>query len=464
MKRAAPTRSRRHGPPQNVFRRADGQRPATPSSSAFVTSRPRVTTDTQGVDCGIKAACGSCQFVNTDYKTGLAQKYQDALKVLRTSGAVEQARLLPPVPAPKPLGYRSLFKLAVRPQSSPKPPTITASGEAVPDRFAIGLYEPGSHKVVPMDDCPLHTPPLRRLLKDLRWELNKSAITAYDEAARTGQLRYLAARSAHLTGEIILTFVLNSSPDAATSTAEKAEFKRLVDVLRRKEHKINSAHVNYNAETGNAIFGATTVRIAGSDRLRERLCDLDFEVGPTSFFQINPWQAVNLYRRVEQMAGLPSADGQATPVAWDLYCGTGQISLMLARAGYRVLGIEENPGAVADAEANARKNKLQDQASFVAARVEDSHDSLPQWAQQPSLIVANPSRRGLAETTRHYLADLLRRNPQSRFVYVSCEVETLARDLKILVESGFVVRQVEPFDMFPQTAKLEWLVVLSATR
>jgi 23S rRNA (uracil1939-C5)-methyltransferase len=127
-----------------------------------------------------------------------------------------------------------------------------------------------------------------------------------------------------------------------------------------------------------------------------------------------------------------------------------------------VLGIEENPSAVHDAQANARRNKLDVRAEFLAARVEDAQEQLPRWAATPSLIVVNPSRRGLAEGTRRHLARLLVNEPQARFMYVSCDVETLARDLKVISElSGFQVRQVEPFDMFPQTDNMEWLAVLN---
>lgn len=418
--------------------------------------------------CGIKDVCRACKFVNCDYKSSLSAKYQDGLTLLRQTGVLDIAHVLPVVESPRPLRYRAHFKLAVRPITSPENSVAespdfakhSASDQEVeplavqplPRRFAIGLFVPGTHQVVDLDDCPLHVPPLRRLLKDLREELEASAISPYNESTGEGDLRYLAARSAHLTGEIMLTFVV--------SHPLKHELRTLTQRLLRRGHKINSVHMNINCEPGNAIFGSETVRIGGSDRLRERLCDLDFEVGPTSFFQINPWQAINLYRRIEMIAGQAQASsGQAT--AWDLFCGTGQISLLLARQGYRVLGIEENPLAITDAIANSRKNQLENQSEFIAARVEESDKLIPKWATDPALIVVNPSRRGLAESTRAHLTWLLTQKPKTRFVYVSCNVETLARDLKALCQSGFVVRQIEAFDMFAQTDGLEWLVVLT---
>ncbi len=424
--RRAPANDRHVVLPRNVFRRGTGGG----ARALNMVAKPTQL-------CGLKQECGSCAYVNDDYNESLATKFEKGVATLEATGVVPRGRILQPRRSPKEFEYRSLFKLAVR------------ASRREGQRFQIGLFAPATHSVVDMDQCPLHAAPLRALIRDLRAELEISPITPFDETAHTGQLRYVAARSAHLTGELILTFVVTESI--------KVELKRLVHALQRKGHKINSAHMNLNLEKGNAIFGSETTRLVGSDRLRERLCDLDFEVGPTSFFQVNPWQAINLYRRIEQIAGAP---GKKT-VAWDLYCGTGQIALVLARLGYRVLGIEENPSAIDDARLNARKNNLDQDATFIAARVEDSREAVPSWAAAPELIVVNPSRRGLADPTRKHLARLLAMFPESRFVYVSCEVETLARDLKELTSTGFQVRQVEPFDMFPQTDNMEWLVVMT---
>ncbi len=440
MNRHGFRKSRPQAPlPRNVYRRATGPgRAMTPQTG--VQGEPM---------CAIKALCGTCKYVNQDYDQGLNDKYLHGLEVLKEAGISSATRMLAPVRSPRLFEYRSLVKLAVRPRRPGRGVLRPAPAGETPNRFAIGLFETGTHDVVDMDDCPLHTMPIKRLLRDLRIELNQSTVSPYDEPAHQGQLRYVVARAAHLTGELMLTFVVTEPL--------KADLKRLVSNLQRRGHKINSAHMNINTEKGNAIFGPETQRLAGTDRLRERLCDLDFEIGPTAFFQVNPWQAINLYRRIEQIAGRPNS----LTVAWDLYCGTGQISLILARLGYRVLGIEENADAVADARDNTKKNRLEKTAEFVAARVEDAQPLIPAWAQAPGLIVVNPSRRGLAEPTRKHLQALLAAHPEARFVYVSCEVETMARDLKDLTANGFAVRQVEPFDMFPQTDNMEWLAVLS---
>lgn len=394
--------------------------------------------------CGIKQKCGSCLYVNQDYADGLQKKHLAGLKVLEEAGVLAGAKLLPPEEAPKIFEYRSVFKLATR-----RPST---SGPGRPgQKFSIGLFEPGSHRVVEMGSCPLHTPPLRKLIEDLQVELDLSELTPYDEGSGSGDLRYIVARSAHLTGEVLLTFVV--------TRPLKTVLRQLVVKLQTDyQHRITSAYMNINSGSGNEIMADQTERIFGATGLRERLLDLDFEIGPRSFFQVNPWQAQNLYRRVDQLVGLAPKGS----VAWDLYSGVGQISLLLGSLGYRVLGVEEIEEAVGDALQNAARNRLEDKVSFLASKVEDLDQNLAEWARSPQVVVVNPSRRGLAPQARSSLVSLLRTRPQTRLIYVSCEVETLARDLKELTEEGVLrVRQIEAFDMFPHTTKMEWIAVLT---
>jgi 23S rRNA (uracil1939-C5)-methyltransferase len=149
-------------------------------------------------------------------------------------------------------------------------------------------------------------------------------------------------------------------------------------------------------------------------------------------------------------------------VAWDLYCGTGQISLLLTQSGYRTLGIEENPQAIRDAEANCVRNTIPSgqRPAFISSRLEDLDGHCPEWADKPELIVANPSRLGLTSAAQQLVLNALHQRPGSRLVYVSSEAETLIRDLVELTKAGHKLLQLECFDMFPYTEKLEWLAVI----
>ena len=393
--------------------------------------------------CRIKDICGACKYINGEYQSSLDDKYQKGLALLKDKGLLEGTQITTPVQSPRNLAYRTHAKLAVRPAEK------SIGGKKDGGRFAIGLFQPKSHKVVDISFCPLHRQSINRLIRDLKPALNESSLVPYDEDSHTGDLRYIAIRASHLTEEVMLTFI-------CMDDSKKMELKSLVLKLRNQGHSISAAHVNANGEKTNTIFGGVSKRLAGADRLREELCELSFEIGPTSFFQVNPWQAENVYRRVEQIAG-PDY-GQS--IAWDLYCGTGQISMLLAKAGYRTIGIEENPQATRDAQKNVVRNRIENTPQFVAGRVEDITDSFPSWAQSPSLIVVNPSRKGLSEGVRDFLKNTMKES-KPRLIYVSCDINTLVRDLEELSEAGAQVRQLDAFDMFPFTDKMEWLAVLS---
>ncbi|MBC7659597.1 MAG: 23S rRNA (uracil(1939)-C(5))-methyltransferase RlmD [Chitinophagaceae bacterium] len=389
----------------------------------------------------IQTNCCSCADIGTPYEASLQAKYDKAVAKFHEAGLMNDTALMELKGSPRVLGYRAHAKLAVRPGEDSK----LARGK----RFAIGLFQPESHTLVHHIECPLHRDSINTFMPDLSDELEASALQPYSEVNHTGDLRYIAVRAAHMTDEIMVTFVV-------THENVRIPLKAMILRLRQKGHIITSAHINVNPDQTNTIFGPVTKKLVGANGLRESLCGFTFEIGPTSFFQINPWQAEAIYRRVQDLAGVASLGA----VAWDLYCGTGQISLLLAAQGYRTLGIEENPQAIDDAEANAVRNRIEDKPDYIAARVEDLVGRMPTWSERPSLIVANPSRRGLAAPARALITEGLENKAEARLIYVSCEADTMIRDLKELSSGGRRLRQLECYDMFPYTEKLEWIAVL----
>ncbi len=385
----------------------------------------------------------TCDCVQEEYSACLKKKYEAGIELLKEAELLNNTHIVPPLPAPRQLEYRTHAKLAVRGMKDCANPNEE-------HRFAMGLFKPQSHLVMDHPECSLHKGSINRLVHDLRLLLNASDLQPYAEDTHDGDLRYVAIRASHLTEEVMLTFVM-------TTDKHRHLIRNMVNTLREKGHQINSAHINVNADETNTIFGSESRRIAGTDRLRERLCDLDFEIGPTSFFQVNPWQAEVIYRRIHQLAGQRAFND----VAWDLYCGTGQISLLLAQSGYRVLGIEANPQAIRDAQNNAVRNRIDNPPHYITGKVEDLHTQLPSWAQQPKLIVVNPARKGLAEPVRQFIRGQLKANPSTRLIYMSCEVQTLTRDLKEIAGNDLPLRQIEAFDMFPYTEKMEWLAIVN---
>lgn len=406
-------------------------------------SKYKVKTDAEApkIQKVFETAC-SCAIDGKTYDSHLDAKYQKAMTAFEASGLLSDTTVIDVKASPNISNYRCHAKLAVRPAKD-------SLGAPAGKRFAIGLFKPDSHTLVHHIDCPLHRDSINKVMEGLYEELEASILQPYSEETHTGDLRYLAVRASHLTDELMVTFV-------TTHERHRVALKAMVLRLRQKGHNIVSAHINVNDEQTNTIFGKSTKKLVGANGLRESLCGIIFEIGPVSFFQINPWQAEAIYRRVEWLAGHAGAG----EVAWDLYCGTGQISLLLAQLGYRTLGIEENPQAIEDALANVQRNQLSEVSpDYIASRVEDLIGRLPAWAESPSLIVANPSRRGLAPAARTLIKDGMAANKKTRFVYVSCEAETMIRDLQELKECG-QLKQLEGFDMFPFTDKLEWIAII----
>lgn len=413
----------------------------TSSSLGFITKRSSVVRPIKQ-NCDIQRKCQSCQYVNLDYKANLQKKFDLGIQVLEEKKLLSRTRLIVPHESEQSFGYRATLKLAVRPAE---------------DSLCLGLFHPGTHEVVDVTSCPLHLKPLQKMLTHLSPLLKEGAkaghFTAWNEQTQSGDLRYLVARASKSTEEIQIIFVVGN-------TEKKNYFRDLVRDLRNNYYlNVVSAFLNVNASTGNDIFGEEFLKIAGQDQLRVAMNGSLFAASPGTFLQVNPWQAEQIYNRISQIGG--RADGGE--VAWDLYCGMGPIALSLAKQNYRVWGVEENPHAIHDAKLNLGRNDLSDtKASFTCGLLEESLESAPLWAENPTLIVVNPSRRGLAENVREKLrSQLSGKNRLHHLVYLSCEIKTLARDLEDLLSSGARLNQIEAFDMFPHTDKLEWLAVLT---
>ena len=419
-----------------------GQKPQTSrkkKENSTFQSRTR-TPFSKAENCPIQAVCQSCTSVNQSYETSSKLKYEKALKVISEQVSLENSRCVPLELSPVNKGYRTSVKLAIRPSER----------DSLPE---IGLFKPGSHKLVSLRNCFVQDPSINELVTSLSHLLRKSGISAYDEKTHTGLLRYLLVRVSHKRKELSVTFV-------ATSRSCYTDLRNLVKELKMS-HNVTSAFLNLNSEKTNRITGTQTKKIFGQDFLKENLCHFDLQVSPLSFFQVNPYTASKIYSRVEQLVGKTSG---ASTRAWDLYCGVGVFSLGLLRQGYDVVGVEENPSALEDAIGNAKRNFPEGSFSFKTKTVEgfiEEEQSSMFTKRLPEVSIINPSRSGLSEAVTNKLISVKQENKAHRVIYISCEASSLARDLSLLVKGGYTVRQLESFDMFPHTEKLEWVCVLT---
>jgi 23S rRNA (uracil1939-C5)-methyltransferase len=348
-------------------------------------------------------------------------------RALAAHPALAGAEVAAPVPSPRTLGYRNRSKLAA-----------AWSG----GRLVLGAYAPRSHDVVDLAGCRIAEPPLDDTARALRGFLDEAGVAPYDEQTLTGDLRHVVLQGSH-DGRVLAVWVARRELPDARGLAR--DFRRL-----RPEVVGVVGHVNRGR--GNAIFDAAgeTVALDGDGAIVDRL---EMEAGPLplrlsagAFFQANRDVAALAYAAI--VRGLAPRSGER---AVDVYCGVGGISLALARAGAETLGIETHPGAVADAAASAALDGAAG-ACFVAG---DAAAELHR-VDRAELVVLNPPRKGCAEAV---LAEVVRLAPRA-IAYLSCDPDTLARDLAWLAARGYRARDVTPFDMLPHTPHVEALAVI----
>ena len=227
--------------------------------------------------------------------------------------------------------------------------------------------------------------------------------------------------------------------------------------------EIQSISYSVNKEKTNVIMGDGYKTLYGSDTITDSIGNLEFKISPLSFYQVNPVQTRRLYEKALEYANLKGSE-----TVWDLYCGIGTISLFLAKKAGHVYGVEIVPQAIEDAKENSKINRL-DNTDFYVGKAEEVIDKL--WEKNkvskegtdeyrmthPDVIVVDPPRKGCDELC---LSTILKMSPD-RIVYVSCDSATLARDLKILCDKGFILKSFAPCDMFPHTVHCEVVVSLS---
>jgi 23S rRNA (uracil1939-C5)-methyltransferase len=307
-----------------------------------------------------------------------------------------------------------------------------------------GVYAPGTHRLVDAERCAVQHPALTEVLVATLEEAAALGIEAYDERTGGGELRYLVARHSAWKRKVLLVIV------TAKSDARKP--RQLASRVARRCRSLGGVVHNLNSARGNVILGRRFATLRPPGALVERIGGVELEVGPGSFLQVNPWTARRIYETALEWAAPESGDG-----ALDLFCGVGPLSFHLARRAGRVLGIEEAPSAVRDARSNQRRNRLYN-IRFEEGRVDEVLPALAESIGRGSIVTLNPTRHGASPAIVDGIAALEPR----RIVYVSCDPDTLARDLDRFATLGFRTTRIRPFDMLPQTEHVEAVAELIA--
>lgn len=371
--------------------------------------------------CPVYEACGGCQIQHIDYPMQLRLKRELVEEAFSRYTSLSSLPIEAVRGMDTPWEYRNKAQLPVKRENG---------------RVRLGMYRTGSHQLVDMSGCLVQHPVINRILEGVRATLEEMQTPIYDTRTHRGSVRHVMVRLAFATGEAQLALVSRTP-----TLPREAE---LIERLRQLPH-VAGIVLNHNPRRTSLVMGEKTRLLWGKEKIEERLGSRIFALSAPAFFQLNPIQTGKLYEEVRRMADLT---GSETVV--DAYCGAGTIGLWLAEDAARVVGMDTVPEAVADARHNACLNRI----THVDYHVGKAETLLPRWMAkgfQPDVVVTDPPRTGLGEG----LLRLLEKRPVPRLIYVSCNPSTLAKDCNRLIQSGYQLKRLVPFDMFPQTAHVE---------
>lgn len=398
--------------------------------------------------CSIARSCGGCEWLSVPYPIQLKRKQTQVEELLAPLASINNVTIEPIRGMDEPLAYR--HKAAT--------PFAPGKGRTV----RSGFYASGTHKIIASKECLVEDGRARTILNDVAYLAGQFNIHAYQEDRGKGALRHGVVRCGYATDDVMLVLVVNGQ-----HLPHEQEF---VAALRKAHPELTSIFLNVNQKRTNAILGRETRLLWGSTSMSDKLLDCTFEIGPTSFYQTNPQQTEVLYQLAIDGAlagsglagsGQTSATQTSNLRVLDAYCGTGTIGLCLAHAaeaqGINLLltGVDQVENNIQMARRNARNNKLE--AEFICDDATRYMQALAKDGQNFDVIILDPPRAGSTPAFLKATAQLA----QKKIVYVSCNVVTQARDLKVLLDSGFAIERVTPVDMFPHTKHVECVVILS---
>ena len=325
--------------------------------------------------------------------------------------------------------------------------------------YGLGFHIPNCFdKVLDIEECHLMPEINNRIRNSVREYARKHGLTFYNEHTHEGLLRTLILRNNH-KGELMLIVCFGQSLTASAADADSAKAFALLEYLHTEFPQIISLLYVENTKYNDTIGDLEVKTYFGQDHIIETMEDLQFKVGPKSFYQTNTEQAYELYKVAREFAFEETSNLKSqisnSPLVYDLYTGTGTIANFVARRARQVIGIEYVPEAIEDAKVNSKINKI-DNTLFFAGDVKDIlNDDFVAHYGRPDIIITDPPRAGMHEDVVNVI---LNAEPK-RIVYVSCNPATQARDLALL-DAKYRVTRVQPVDMFPHTQHVENVVQL----
>ena len=374
--------------------------------------------------CPVVKKCGGCKGFGLSYN----QQLQKKAKVLEEQCG-QFGKFEPIAGMKNPYHYRNKVHAVF--------------GEDRRHNIISGIYEEGTHRIVPVDSCLLEDKRADEIIVSIRGMLKSFKIRPYNEDTGYGLFRHVLIRTGHATGQIMVVLVL-----ASPILPSKNNF---VKALLKLHPEITTIVLNVNDKDTSMILGEKETVLYGKGYIEDTLLGKTFRISSRSFYQVNPVQTEKLYQKAIEYADL---SGRETVL--DAYCGTGTIGLIASGSAKEVIGVELNSAAVKDARINAKQNRV----SNIMFYEKDAGEFIRQMAEQQAsvdVVFMDPPRAGSTEV---FLDSLVTLKPK-RIVYVSCNPETLARDLRYLKRKGYRMAKGAGVDMFPWTSSIEAVVLLT---
>ncbi len=377
-------------------------------------------------ECPMAKLCGGCDFWHMDYDEETRLKADRVRQCLNRLGG-ETLESLPILAAPTCYGYRNKAQYPVA---------------AKKNRAYAGFFRAGTHDVVENQRCLILPEETDRVKEAVLDYVNQFRVSVYDETAHKGLLRHIYVRWGAVSGQILVCLAINGS----SIPREEALIRRLKAIPG-----FTTLVLSVNTKKGNAVLGDEFITLYGPGYIEDTLCGLNFRLSPRSFYQVNHHQAQRLYEAAISQAGITKND-----TVLDLYCGVGTITLAMAGAAGKVIGVEVIPQAVEDARDNAKRNGIEN-AEFFCGDAGQAALELEKQGIRADVVVVDPPRKGLNADT----IEALHRFAPRRIVYVSCDPATLARDVALLKEKGYRLQKALAADLFPRCAHVESVILLS---
>ena len=390
--------------------------------------------------CKLFYKCGGCQLQHLNYQAQLQIKKQKIIDAVERIGKIFDIEIFDTLGMENPLNYRNKMQfpagIEIREEGNGRSFEIPRPPSPVPLPLKVGCYAKKSHKIIDVENCFIQREGNNKILQVVKKIVKKFNIAPYNEKNHSGILRHVMGRVGS-ENELMIVLV--------TATEKLPHEKKIVEEILQNLPEVASIQQNIQPQKNNVILGRETKILFGKKNISDKICDLKFSISARSFFQVNTAQAEILYQTAKNFAELTGNE-----IVIDAYCGTGTISLFLAKSAKKVFGIELEKSAIDDAKKNALENKISN-AEFI---VGDAVKIIPElYAKKifADVVIVDPPRAGCDKKVLETFAAM----KPKKIIYVSCNPATLARDLKILSDLNYFAKKIQPVDMFPFTSHVE---------